>query len=92
MWKFLGQGLNLCHSSDLGCCRDSTGYVTYCTTRKLLYRLFLMLFGYCGLWLSYSSTHFTSNSPLFLSSAKLFFFFFWSFFRGASAAIWKFPG
>ena len=34
MWKFLGQGLNLCHSSDLNPCSDNAG-LTCCTTREL---------------------------------------------------------
>ena len=27
MWKFLGQGLNLCHSSDLSRCSDKARYL-----------------------------------------------------------------
>ena len=34
-----GQGLNPCHSSHLNCCRDSTGSLTHCSTRELLYLL-----------------------------------------------------
>ena len=33
MWKFPGQGLNACHSSD------NTGFLTCCTTRELLNQL-----------------------------------------------------
>ena len=29
-WKFPGQGLNLCHSCDLGCYRDKAGSLTQC--------------------------------------------------------------
>ena len=35
MWKFLGQGLNPHHSSNLGHCSDDTGSLTCCTTREL---------------------------------------------------------
>ena len=35
-WKFLGQGSNLCHSSDLSCPSDNAGSSTCCTTRELL--------------------------------------------------------
>ena len=35
MWKFLGQGLSPCHSSDISLCGDNTGSVTYCATREL---------------------------------------------------------
>ena len=34
MWKFLGQGLNLRHSSDLSCCNDAR-FLTRCTTGEL---------------------------------------------------------
>ena len=33
MQKFLGQGLNPCHSSDPGCCSDNARCSTRCTTR-----------------------------------------------------------
>ena len=36
MWKFPGQGSNLCHSSSLGCSSDHAGSLTHCTTRELL--------------------------------------------------------
>ena len=29
MWKFLGQGSNPCHSSNLSCCSDHTGSLTH---------------------------------------------------------------
>ena len=32
-WEFLGQGSNLCHSSNLGRCSDNTGS---CATREFL--------------------------------------------------------
>ena len=35
MWKFLGQGLNLSHSSNLSCCSDNARSLTCCTTREL---------------------------------------------------------
>ena len=35
MHKFLGQGLNLCHSSDLSHCSNSAGSLTHWTTREL---------------------------------------------------------
>ena len=35
MWKFLGQGSNLCHGSDPSCCSDNTGSLTYCSIREL---------------------------------------------------------
>ena len=34
MWKFLGQGLNPRHSSDLGCCSDSAGSLTHPAIRE----------------------------------------------------------
>ena len=40
MWKFLGQGPNLCHSSDISRCSDNTRSLTHCTTRELLYVIF----------------------------------------------------
>ena len=36
MWKFLGQALNVCHSSDPGHCCDNAGSFTHCATRELL--------------------------------------------------------
>ena len=33
--KFLGQGSNPSHRSDLSCCSDNTGSLTHCTTREL---------------------------------------------------------
>ena len=35
--KFLGQDLNLCHSSNLSHCGDTTRSLTHCATRTLLY-------------------------------------------------------
>ena len=35
MWKFPSQELNLRHSSNLGCCSDNAGSLTWCTTREL---------------------------------------------------------
>ena len=35
MWKFLGQGLNLCHSSNPSCHRDNARSLTYCATKEL---------------------------------------------------------
>lgn len=35
MWKFLGQGLNLCHGSNPSCCSDSPGSKMYCSTGEL---------------------------------------------------------
>ena len=40
-WKFLGQGLNLCHRSDLSHSSDNTGFLTLYTTRKFPHSLFL---------------------------------------------------
>ena len=37
MWKFPGQGSNLCHSSDPSCCSDNTRSLTYCATRELFF-------------------------------------------------------
>ena len=39
--KFLGQELNLYHSSDLGHCSDNAGSLTYCAARELLCLQFL---------------------------------------------------
>ena len=36
LWKFLGQGSNLCHSSDPSCCSDTTRSLPHCATRELL--------------------------------------------------------
>ena len=36
MWKFLGQGLNLHHSSDPGRCSDNVRSLTFCATGELL--------------------------------------------------------
>ena len=36
MSKFLGQGLNLCHSSNLSRYSDNAGSLTCCATRELL--------------------------------------------------------
>ena len=35
MWKFLGQGSNPCHSSNLNHCSDITPSLTCCATREL---------------------------------------------------------
>ena len=39
MWKFPGQGSNLCHSSDPSGCSDNTGSLTH-TTRELIFFYF----------------------------------------------------
>lgn len=39
-WKFLGQGLNLCHRSNLDHCTDNAKSITHCATRKLLNGLY----------------------------------------------------
>ena len=54
IWKFLGQGSNLCHSSDQSCCSDNTRSLTCCAIRELpksfkfwcnpIYLFFLWLF------------------------------------------------
>ena len=36
MWKFLGLGLNLCHSSDPGSCSDGARSLTVCDTGEFL--------------------------------------------------------
>ena len=36
MWKFLGQGLNVHHSSNLVCCSDNAGSLTCFAARDLL--------------------------------------------------------
>ena len=41
IWKFLGQVLNPCHSSDLNHCSDYTGSLTCYATRELLLPSFL---------------------------------------------------
>ena len=35
MWKFSGQGSNLCHSSDLSSCYDNARSLACCATREL---------------------------------------------------------
>ena len=35
MWKFLGQELNLCHSSNLSYCSENAESLTSCATREL---------------------------------------------------------
>ena len=35
VWKFLGQGSNLCHSSNLSHCSDNARSLTFCTTKEL---------------------------------------------------------
>ena len=35
--KFLGQGSNLCHSSNQSCCSDNAGSLTCCATKELWY-------------------------------------------------------
>ena len=49
MWNFLGQGSNLCHSSDPRHCSDSTGSLTHCATRELIF-IFLFVFLGSHLW------------------------------------------
>ena len=39
MWKFLGQGLNPCHSSDPSCCSDNVRSITRAATGELQNRL-----------------------------------------------------
>ena len=36
MWRFLGQGSNLCYSSNPGCCSDNARSLTCSATRELL--------------------------------------------------------
>ena len=40
MWKFLGQGLNPCHNSNLSHCSDNARSLTFCTMRGILYLIF----------------------------------------------------
>ena len=35
MWKFLGQGLNLCHINGPSCCSDNVSSLTLCAIREL---------------------------------------------------------
>ena len=43
MWKFLGQGSNLCHNSDPSFNNDSTRSLTFCATRELQVAWFFIL-------------------------------------------------
>ena len=43
MWIFLGQGLNLCHSSNLSCYSDSARSLTV-PHRELLFKFFILIF------------------------------------------------
>ena len=46
-WKFPGQGLNPCHSSDPSHCSDNARSLIYCVTRELSFRVFeYMTFSY----------------------------------------------
>ena len=71
IWKFLGQGSNLSHSSDPSPCSDNTGSLTCCTTRELL-SIFFFFFGppmaygvpRPGLDLSHSCSNAISFNPL----------------------------
>ena len=47
IWKFLGQGLNPNHSSNLNCYSDNAGSLTCFTTRELLNISFVLLLNYC---------------------------------------------
>lgn len=40
MWRFLGQGLELCHSSTPSYCSDNTRYLSCCATRERPMRVF----------------------------------------------------
>ena len=42
MWKFMDQGLNLCHYSNPSHCSDNTGTLIDHVTRELLTRVFLI--------------------------------------------------
>ena len=46
MWRFLGQGSNLRHSSDPSCCSGNAGSLTLCATREFLgcLRIFELVF------------------------------------------------
>ena len=44
MWKFLGQGSNPCHSSDLSCCSGNTCTLTCFITRELRLPLIFIFF------------------------------------------------
>ena len=53
MWKFPGQGLNLCHGSDPGFCNDSARNLTHCATRelcKILLFFFFLFEATCDIW------------------------------------------
>ena len=47
MWKFLGQGLNQCHSSNLSHSSKNTGSLTHCTTREFHLSLYFDSFIMC---------------------------------------------
>ena len=44
IWKFLGQGWYLCHSSNLSCCSDNARTLTHYTTRELKIQPFKLQF------------------------------------------------
>ena len=43
IWKFLGQGVNLHHSSNPNHFSDNTEFLTHCSTGELLFVLILNL-------------------------------------------------
>ena len=65
MWKFLGQGWNLHHSSDLGCCRDNAGSLILWATGELLMLFNLIASDWCAFLV-------LPFSPIFLSFLYLF--------------------
>ena len=46
MWKFPGQGLNQCHSSDLSRCSDHARSLILCATRELLFTWYFKRFSW----------------------------------------------
>ena len=75
MWKFLGQGSNLCHSSDQGCCSDDVGYLTRCATGEFRVITFLYLYNIYNIYYIYIYIYIPPNygfiGKCFLISEKM---------------------
>jgi len=65
-WKFLGQGLNPCHSKQLSCCSDNARSLTHCATRELWSFIPTVSPLYCWNILLYVCIIFSKNKNIFL--------------------------
>ena len=74
-WNFLGQGANLCYSTDLSFCSDNARSLTHCTTREIpnlgFYFVYYMMLCYLGVLLILDKPPFPGPANVYRQSEQL---------------------